>query len=169
MFQRPCRRINPYVVGLVFMHKKNPPGVCYGTGTIINPRGLILTANHVLRDDDWILCQGRSKFGPLRRSKSRPVGEGVAVFVGRRRCDGARETIRIVASEGGVRRDAVRIGKGGLAEYIVGALRWSPSPPFWRDSTTATRHGNLDPICRCPFLPSAALNARPFCPGNMGE
>ena len=29
------------------------------------------------------LCQGRSKFGPLRRSKSRPVGEGVAVFVGR--------------------------------------------------------------------------------------
>ena len=24
-----------------------------------------------------------SKFGPLRRSKSRPVGEGVAVFVGR--------------------------------------------------------------------------------------
>ena len=33
----------------------------------------------------WVLivCQGRSKFGPLRRSKSRPVGEGVAVFVGR--------------------------------------------------------------------------------------
>ena len=30
-----------------------------------------------------VLCQGRSKFGPLRRSKSRPVGEGVAVFVGR--------------------------------------------------------------------------------------
>ena len=29
------------------------------------------------------VCQGRSKFGPLRRSKSRPVGEGVAVFVGR--------------------------------------------------------------------------------------
>ena len=29
------------------------------------------------------ICQGRSKFGPLRRSKSRPVGEGVAVFVGR--------------------------------------------------------------------------------------
>ena len=28
-------------------------------------------------------CQGRSKFGPFRRSKSRPVGEGVAVFVGR--------------------------------------------------------------------------------------
>ena len=28
-------------------------------------------------------CQGRSKFGPLRRSKSRPVGEAVAVFVGR--------------------------------------------------------------------------------------
>ncbi len=28
-------------------------------------------------------CQGRSKFGPLRRSKRRPVGEGVAVFVGR--------------------------------------------------------------------------------------
>ena len=28
-------------------------------------------------------CQGRSKFGPLRRSKSRPVGERVAVFVGR--------------------------------------------------------------------------------------
>ena len=27
--------------------------------------------------------EGRSKFGPLRRSKSRPVGEGVAVFVGR--------------------------------------------------------------------------------------
>ena len=30
-----------------------------------------------------VVCQGRSKFGPLRRSKSRPVGEGVAVFVGR--------------------------------------------------------------------------------------
>ena len=30
-----------------------------------------------------VTCQGRSKFGPLRRSKSRPVGEGVAVFVGR--------------------------------------------------------------------------------------
>ncbi len=29
------------------------------------------------------VCQGRSKFGPVRRSKSRPVGEGVAVFVGR--------------------------------------------------------------------------------------
>ena len=29
------------------------------------------------------VCQGRSKFGPLRRSKSRPVDEGVAVFVGR--------------------------------------------------------------------------------------
>ena len=29
-------------------------------------------------------CQGRSKFGPLRRSKSRPVGEGVAVFVDQR-------------------------------------------------------------------------------------
>ena len=29
------------------------------------------------------IIQGRSKFGPLRRSKSRPVGEGVAVFVGR--------------------------------------------------------------------------------------
>ena len=24
-------------------------------------------------------------------------------------------------------------------------------------------------LCRCPFLPSAALNARPFCLGNMGE
>ena len=35
----------------------------------------------------------------------------------------------------------------------AGALRRSPSPPFWRDSTTATRHGNLDPICRCPFYP----------------
>ena len=34
--------------------------------------------------DFWVcFCQGRSKFGPLRRSKSRPVGEGVAVFVGR--------------------------------------------------------------------------------------
>ncbi len=32
---------------------------------------------------DSVVCQGRSKFGPLRRSKSRPVGEGVAVFVGR--------------------------------------------------------------------------------------
>ena len=30
-----------------------------------------------------LVCQGRSKFGPLRRSKSSPVGEGVAVFVGR--------------------------------------------------------------------------------------
>ena len=51
----------------------------------------------------------------------------------------------------------------------VGALRRSPSPPFRREGTTATRHGNLDPIRRCPFLPSAALNARPFYPGNMGE
>ena len=34
---------------------------------------------------DWqaMECQGRSKIGPLRRSKSRPVGEGLAVFVGR--------------------------------------------------------------------------------------
>ncbi len=31
-------------------------------------------------------------------------------------------TIRIVASEGGVRRDAVRVGKGRLAEYIVVAV-----------------------------------------------
>ena len=31
----------------------------------------------------WSMCQGRSKIGPLRRSKSRPVGEGLAVFVGR--------------------------------------------------------------------------------------
>ena len=51
----------------------------------------------------------------------------------------------------------------------VGALRRSPSPPFRREGTTATPHGNLDPIRRCPFLPSAALNARPFYPGNMGE
>ena len=35
------------------------------------------------RKGDRGKCQGRSKFGPLRRSKSRPVGEGVAVFVGR--------------------------------------------------------------------------------------
>ena len=32
------------------------------------------------------------------------------------------------------------------------ALRWSPSPPFWRDSTAATPHGDLDPICRCPLF-----------------
>ena len=38
---------------------------------------LASTFTHTIR------CQGRSKFGPLRRSKSRPVGEGVAVFVGR--------------------------------------------------------------------------------------
>ena len=44
-----------------------------------------------------------------------------------------------------------------------------PSPPFRRDSTTATRLGKFDPIRRGPFLPSAALNARPFCLGNMGE
>ena len=43
------------------------------------------------------------------------------------------------------------------------------SVPLLKDSTTATRHGNLDPICRCPFLPSVALNARHFYPGNMGE
>ena len=37
-----------------------------------------------LHDGKYVeTCQGRSKFGPLRRSKSRPVGEGVAVFVGR--------------------------------------------------------------------------------------
>ena len=34
-------------------------------------------------EQETVFCQGRSKFGPLRRSKSRPVGEGVAVFVGR--------------------------------------------------------------------------------------
>ncbi len=40
----------------------------------------ICTVHEVGEADE---CQGRSKFGPLRRSKSRPVGEGVAVFVGR--------------------------------------------------------------------------------------
>ena len=34
----------------------------------------------------------------------------------------------------------------------AGALRWAPSPPFRRDSTAATPHGDLDPICRCPFF-----------------
>ena len=51
----------------------------------------------------------------------------------------------------------------------VGALRRSPCPPFRREGTTATRHGKIDPICRCTFVLSAALNAPPFCPGNMGE
>ena len=46
--------------------------------TGFNPRPR--TGSDLIWGDD---CQGRSKFGPLRRSKSRPVGEGVAVFVGR--------------------------------------------------------------------------------------
>ena len=45
------------------------------------PRNLI--ASFGSPDISVPACQGRSKFGPLRRSKSRPVGEGVAVFVGR--------------------------------------------------------------------------------------
>ena len=40
-------------------------------------------ARRAFHEDERWRCQGRSKFGPLRRSKSRPVGEGVAVFVGR--------------------------------------------------------------------------------------
>ena len=44
---------------------------------------LILRYVRVSSFDQNPECQGRSKFGPLRRSKSRPVGEGVAVFVGR--------------------------------------------------------------------------------------
>ena len=42
MFQRSSREIMPYVVGL-FSH-----GGGLGTGTIISPKGLILTADHVL-------------------------------------------------------------------------------------------------------------------------
>ena len=43
------------------------------------------------------------------------------------------------------------------------------SQPFGREGTTAAQHGDLDPIYRCSFVLSAALNARPFCLGNMGE
>ena len=51
----------------------------------------------------------------------------------------------------------------------AGDLRRSPSQPFGRKGTTAAPHGDLDPIRRCPFVLSAALNEYPFCPGNMGE
>ena len=61
----------PYVVGLVFVNQKKPPGVWSGTGTIINPRGLILTANHVLKDEDWKLMAVRNF-----------VGRGPNIFVG---------------------------------------------------------------------------------------
>ena len=45
--------------------------------------GFLLTGSVAFVHAADTVCQGRSKFGPLRRSKSRPVGEGVAVFVGR--------------------------------------------------------------------------------------
>ena len=47
-----------------------------------NRSRLVLAVKGPLRALDCCgpICQGRSKFGPLRRSKSRPVGEGVAVL-----------------------------------------------------------------------------------------
>ena len=51
--------------------------ICQDFGAVL---GVILKILYLL---SALHCQGRSKFGPLRRSKSRPVGEGVAVFVGR--------------------------------------------------------------------------------------
>ncbi len=57
----------------------------------VNRSGILLSADQNVRLDFSLevgrvteqITEGRSKFGPLRRSKSRPVGEGVAVFVGR--------------------------------------------------------------------------------------
>ena len=56
--------------------KRWPGWVALGTPFVLEK---IATSARGIAPD----CQGRSKFGPLRRSKSRPVGEGVAVFVGR--------------------------------------------------------------------------------------
>ena len=55
---------------------------CSNAGIFI-PGGVDVANSDWRRIWDINVCQGRSKFGPLRRSKSRPVGEGVAVFVGR--------------------------------------------------------------------------------------
>ena len=49
----------PYVVGLVFTHQKKLGWSC-GTGTIINPRGLILTADHVLKGEGWGMIASRN-------------------------------------------------------------------------------------------------------------
>ena len=61
--------------------KANAPGELMAVSEFLGHVRRIVVEVVRLRDD--IRCQGRSKFGPLRRSKSRPVGEGVAVFVGR--------------------------------------------------------------------------------------
>ena len=62
MFQRSCREIFPYVVGLIFINQKEKISCC-GTGTIVNPRGLILTANHVLKGSGWGMMANRNFIG----------------------------------------------------------------------------------------------------------
>lgn len=59
MFKKACRKIKPYVVGLTFFNQSKPE-FSVGTGTIINAEGLILTANHVLKDDSWVLMANRN-------------------------------------------------------------------------------------------------------------
>ena len=67
MFEKSCRKLFPYVVGLAF-HKqqseKEPPQISVGTGTIINQQGLILTANHVLKDASWDMKAARNFVAP---------------------------------------------------------------------------------------------------------
>ena len=67
--QHPCKRIMPHVVGLTFYNESKPEGqqVSVGSGTIINPQRLILTANNVLKDgrsglmstEDFIVPESR--------------------------------------------------------------------------------------------------------------
>ena len=59
MFKRACRIIKPYVVGLTFFNQSTLE-YSVGTGTIINPEGLILTADHVLKDSGWGLMANRN-------------------------------------------------------------------------------------------------------------
>ena len=63
MFQSASWKIMPYVVGLVVPSQGSPGELGIGTGTIINRRGLILTADHVLEGTSGDVVVSRNFIG----------------------------------------------------------------------------------------------------------
>ena len=115
----------------------------------------------------------RLRFGPGLLVTAAFIGPGILVTASRA---GAGYGVTLlwailfsVAATAIIQDMAARVGLAGRRGLAEGTLRRSPSQPFGRGGTTAAPHGDLDPICKCPFVLSAALNARPLYPGNMGE
>ena len=64
MFQDSCSEVMVHTIGMVFTHRKRA-NFSLGTGTILNSDGIVLTANHVLRDTSWQMTVSRNFQGRL--------------------------------------------------------------------------------------------------------